>query len=102
MTPNTYFIGVIISNFEGSLTIKNLAKALEMSPGELITTMEKEPELNRKFNERAAKLTETNRRALKLMGDGEFMRPRRGFGDRCDKLLMRRQVMRRERAEVKR
>lgn len=102
MSENTYFIGAIISNFQGTLTLKNLAKALEMTPAELIGAMEKDPGLQKKFDERSAKLLEIDRRARKLLGNGEFMKPQKGFGDRCDRLLMNRQFMRREQAQMKR
>ncbi len=82
--------------------MKNLAKALEMTPGELINVMKNDPELQSKFNERAAKLLEIDRRARSMLGDGEFMKPKKGFGDRCDRLLMNRQVLRREQAQMKR
>lgn len=96
MNPESYFIGVIISNFEGDLTIKSLALALEMKPAEVAKIIEGEPELRRKFDERSAKLLEINRRARRMLGDGEFMKPKKGFGDRCDRLLMNRQIVRRQ------
>jgi hypothetical protein len=41
-------------------------------------------------------------RARGLRGDGEFMKPQKGFGDRCDRLLMNRQSVRREAVAPKR
>jgi hypothetical protein len=102
MSTNTYFIGVIISNFEGDLTMENLARALEMTAGELASVMRAEPELRKKFDERSSKLAETNRRARGMLGEGQFMKPMKGFGDRCDRLLMNRQFVRREAAAMKR
>lgn len=94
MTENTYFIGVIISNFEGDLTMENLARALEMEPAQLARTIESDPDLRRKFDERSSKLEAIRQRARGLRGDGELMKPKRGFGDRCDRLLMNRQIVR--------
>ena len=93
---NTYFIGVIISNFEGELTMENLGRALEMEPAKLAKVIESDQDLKRKFDERSKKLSEIQQRARSLRGDGEFMKPRRGFGDRCDRLLMNRQIVRRQ------